>query len=88
MAETKHEAEKHRVFVYSVLNKAGWILETRKSDEEGDASQIKEYLGFIIDTSSMAVRLGVPKKHQVWETISYGCKALFGGLKRRAYFEE
>jgi hypothetical protein len=80
MAENKHEAEKYRVFVYSVLNKAGWILETRKSDEEGDASQIKKHLGFIIDTSSMTVRLGEPKKqrtlHKVWETISYGLKLI------------
>jgi hypothetical protein len=62
--------------VYEILRKAGWILESKKSDQFGDASQSKEYLGFVIDTISMNVRLGDIKKQQilkqVWETIARG----------------
>ena len=79
-ADSEHEAEKHRVFVYGVLEKAGWILEAKKSDHKGEASQAKEYLGFIIDTVSMTVRLEKAKKQrilqQVSETIAYGSKPI------------
>ena len=79
-AETKCQAEKHRVFVYDVLKRSGWILEVKKSDHFGDASRSKEYLGFIIDTESMTVRLGDDKKQrilrQVSETIAYGSKPI------------
>jgi hypothetical protein len=39
-----------------------FIIEANKSDQRGDESQSKENLGFIIDTSSVAVRLAVTKK--------------------------
>ena len=74
-APTEKQAEEHRLIVYEALKKSGWILESQKSDHEGDASQIKEYLGFVIDTSSMSVRLNDLKKQrilqQVSETIAY-----------------
>lgn len=80
VADTMSEAEKHRVFVYDVLKRAGWILEARKSDHEEDASQSKEYLGFIVDTNSMTVRLGESKKerilHQVLETIAHSSRPI------------
>ena len=79
-AETKRKAEEQRKFVYGVLERSGWILERKKSDQEGDASQSKEYLGFIIDTSSMTVRLVEAKKQRILqrvrETISYGSKSI------------
>jgi hypothetical protein len=75
-AASKEKAEEERIVVYETLGNAGWILENKKSDQEGDASQSKEYLGFVIDTVSMTVRLGDFKRQQVikrvWETISYG----------------
>jgi len=75
-AASKEQAEEDRIAVYEVLRKAGWILENKKSDQEGDASQLKEYLGFLIDTISMNVRLTDVKKQQIlkqiWETISLG----------------
>lgn len=79
-AETRRKAEDRHKIVYDVLKRAGWILECKKSDQEGDASQSKEYLGFIIDTNSMTVRLVEAKKQRilqrVWETISYGSKPI------------
>ena len=80
VAETKCKAEDQRTFVYKVLKSSGWILEVEKSDKDGDANQSKEYLGFIIDTTSMTVRLQEAKKQrilqQVSETISHGSKSL------------
>ena len=80
VAETKCKAEDQRTFVYKVLKSSGWILEVEKSDKDGDANQSKEYLGFIIDTASMTVRLQEAKKQrilqQVSETISHGSKSL------------
>jgi hypothetical protein len=62
------------------LQKSEFIIEAKKSDQEGDASQSKENLGFIIDTGNMAVRLEETKKQkqlslqQVNKTIEYGSK--------------
>ncbi|KZS08446.1 Uncharacterized protein APZ42_027551 [Daphnia magna] len=79
-AASQCQAEEHRVFVYDVLQKSGFIIETKKSDQKGDANKSKEYLGFIIDTGSMTVRLGETKKQlilrQVEETIDYGPKPI------------
>jgi len=68
-AASKEQAEEDRIAVYEVLRKAGWILENKKSDQEGDASQLKEYLGFLIDTISMNVRLTDVKKQQILKQI-------------------
>ena len=79
-SDTRLQAEEERLIVYNILKKSGWILEQKKSDQEGDASQSKEYLGFIVDTASMTVRLGETKKQlileQVLATISYGQKPI------------
>ena len=52
----------------------------KKSNQEGGASQLKEYLGFLIDTINMTVRLTDVKKQQilkkVWETIFLGSNKL------------
>ena len=64
-AVSECKAEEHRVFVYDVLRKSGFIIEAKKSDQKGEASQCEEYLGFIIDTSSMTVRLGETKKQLI-----------------------
>lgn len=62
LAKNAEEAEKDRQFVYSTLARAGWSLEERKSDKKGGASQIKNYLGFTIDSKQMTVRLRQDKK--------------------------
>jgi len=80
IAETKCRAEEQRLFVYKILKNSGWILEVEKSDKEGDTNQAKEYLGFIIDTNSMTVRLQEAKKQRILqkvrETISHGSKPI------------
>ncbi len=68
-AASKEQAEEDRIAVYEALRKAGWILENNKLDQEGDASQLKEYFGFLIDTISMNVRLTVVKKQQILKQI-------------------
>ena len=62
LARSAEEAEKDRRFVYQTLRRAGWVLEEKKSDKKGEASQVKDYLGFEIDTNQMSVRLRQDKK--------------------------
>ena len=69
LAKTKEEAEDSRRLAYQALEKAGWILEKQKSDQEGQASQIKEYLGFTIDTTSMTVRLTKSRKEAIKQCV-------------------
>jgi siderophore synthetase component len=79
-SDTKCQAEKERTIVYDVLKMSGWIIEQQQSDQEGNASQCKEYLGFIIDTDNMTVRISEAKKQhiaqQVLETIAHGPKPI------------
>ena len=62
LAESAAEAEGTRAIIYDVLQKAGWIREEKKSDKKGEASQVKEYLGFVINTQEMTVGLSTEKK--------------------------
>jgi len=50
---SKKSIEHHREVVYNVLENAGWQLSREKSDSKGQAAQVKQYLGFIIDTTIM-----------------------------------
>jgi hypothetical protein len=74
-AASESLANENQDFVYDTLAKSGWIIENEKSDKKGDASQIKTYLGFVIDSRSMTVRMEEGKKwrilQQVQETIDY-----------------
>ena len=78
--ESKNEAEKQCVVVYYTLEQSGWIIEVKNSDGVGDASQSKSYLGFIIDTATMSVRMEEAKKQQILqqtrETIAFGLKPI------------
>jgi len=76
LAADADQAEKKREFVYSVLEQAGWTIEARKSDGKGAASQVKKYLGFIIDTMTMTVRLPAEKKSDIQDSIK---KLIRGG---------
>ena len=79
-AESKNEAEEQRVVVYYTLEQSGWIIEMKKSDGVGDASQCKGYLGFIIDTATMSVRMEETKKQRILqqtrETIAFGLRPI------------
>jgi len=80
LAETEDKAEENRVVVYDVLKRSGFIIEFQKSDKKGEASHSKNYLGFIIDTVSMTVRLNEAKRkrimQQVLDTIAYGSRPI------------
>jgi len=51
----------YREVVYEVLTKAGWQISYKKSDKVNEASRIKEYLGFVIDSEKMEVRINEDK---------------------------
>jgi hypothetical protein len=76
LSKGKEKAEEDQKFVYNVLQKAGWIIEIKKSDGPGDASQEKCYLGFLIDTVTLTVRLKPKKKESlkqdVLKTLEFG----------------
>jgi hypothetical protein len=57
LATTAEEVEWSRLFTYKVLKQAGWTLENKKSDKEGQPSQVKDYLGFFIHTVGMTLIL-------------------------------
>ena len=69
LAESKDEAEKIRHIIYEALDKAGWIREPQKSDGAGDAGQVKEYLGFTINTREMTVKVIEEKKADLIKAI-------------------
>lgn len=61
VASSREEAEQALEFVYDTIAKAGWTLEKEKSDTKEEISQVKDYLGFQIDTRSMRV-FATPEK--------------------------
>ena len=69
LASTKSEAEYARKLAYQVLEKAGWTLEDKKSDKEGQASQVKDYLGFLINTNTMRVQLIGDRKEAIKRNV-------------------
>ena len=69
LATTAEEAEKSRKLAYQTLERAGWILESQKSDKEGDASKIKEYLGFVINTATMTVQLKEDRREDIKQQV-------------------
>lgn len=56
LATSEAEAETFRQEVYKTLAAAGWALAPDKSDRANEASQVKKYLGFIIDSNTMKVQ--------------------------------
>ena len=69
LATSENEAEKIRQIIYDTLDKAGWIREPKKSDGVGDAGQVKDYLGFTIDTNQMTVKMVEEKKAELIKAI-------------------
>ena len=65
LASDAYQAELNRVFVYNLLEKLGWTVEMSKSDQAGGSSQCKEYLGFIINTVAMEVKVKPTKLDSV-----------------------
>ncbi len=65
LSKTAEEAETNRIWAYEVIRKAGWVLETNKSDKIEESGQVKKYLGFVIDTQQMLVSAPLDKLDQV-----------------------
>lgn len=55
LAENAGKAEEDRKRVYEIIEKTGWSMAWEKSDGPLEASQVKTYLGFIIDSNKMTV---------------------------------
>lgn len=55
LANSPEQAEEFRVLVLDSMKKAGWQVSYEKSDGPGMASQMKMYLGFVINTSELSV---------------------------------
>ena len=78
LSDSPEQAEKTRKFICQTLLRAGWIVEAKKSDQEGQSSQVKSYLGFTIDTQEMKVSIPREKcssiRKTVQDTVSHGEK--------------
>lgn len=55
LVEKEDEVEKARHLTYDTLARAGWSVERDKSDKKGEASKVKKYLGFLINSETMMV---------------------------------
>jgi hypothetical protein len=69
LAKTEKDPEDFRKLTYKVLGKAGWTLEDKKSDKEGQASQIKEYLGFVNNYITMTIQLKDDRKEAIKKDV-------------------
>jgi len=69
LAETKEQAIEDFDKIFLTLEKAGWVIEREKSDNKEDIDQVKEYLGFIIDTRLMRVWLSERKRENIVKTV-------------------
>jgi hypothetical protein len=56
-AATKAKADADYGLTIAIFTSAGFVIAIEKSDRVGDSSQRKEYLGFIIDTSTLTVEV-------------------------------
>ena len=65
LAKDEKESEEHFKLCLSVLQKAGWQIEKKKSDKVGEGSMKKDYLGFLINTAEMTVSLTRGKKERL-----------------------
>jgi hypothetical protein len=55
LAKSKEQADADYALVQCVFSSAGFSISEEKSDALGDSSQIKEYLGFVINSKTMEV---------------------------------
>jgi len=65
VAGSREQAQEDYKTVLEVLSRSGWQIAKQKSDELDGASQVKEYLGFQIDSANMTVSLTEDKKLQL-----------------------
>jgi len=68
------ESDRFRKIVYDCLRKSGWQISVEKSDSMGDANQVKDYLGFTIDSGSMKVVAPSNKLRKLEELLDLNLK--------------
>lgn len=60
-------------FVLTTLEKAGFVISEEKTDTEESVSQVKVYLGFVIDSVNMTLGVTTEKikdiRKAIWEGI-------------------
>jgi hypothetical protein len=69
-ARSKEKADDDYTLTLCVLASAGLSVSAERSDAPGDSSQVKEYLGFIIDTVRMFIFVPEHKLARVRELLS------------------
>ena len=74
---SREQAIKDLQTIYEGLRKAGWIIAVKKSDSSDTVSQLKNYLGFQIDSRSMRVFLQPQKQQELVDIVS---KLIEGGI--------
>jgi hypothetical protein len=65
VANTLEKARADYTLVRQVLTASGWRIAKNKSDEMQEGSQVKDYLGFVVDSNKMAVFLTQEKKAKI-----------------------
>ena len=70
VAGSKLQAAQDLGAVFEILAKAGWYLAPGKSDSPDTISQTKKYLGFVIDTEDMSVKLTEAKEEQLRQEVA------------------
>jgi hypothetical protein len=65
LAGSKEKGDKDYKLTLDTFLKAGFTIAEDKSDKVGSAAQVKEYLGFAIDTNSMSVHVPKPNLDRI-----------------------
>ena len=60
-AASRFLCEQHLRFVLDTFEKAGYVISSAKTDKPADISQVKSYLGFIINTIEMKIYASAEK---------------------------
>jgi hypothetical protein len=69
IASSKSKADEDYGITLDLFKKAGFTIAEEKSNLIGDAATRKEYLGFLIDTEAMTVKVPVPKMSRIRQLL-------------------
>jgi hypothetical protein len=65
----KEKADRDYATTILTFEKAGFVISREKWDSFGSSSQRKEYLGFIIDTATLTVKVPKPKLDRIGKLL-------------------
>ena len=69
LANSQAQIAQDYATVVGILQRAGWFLAVKKSDTLDSTSQVKKYLGFLIDSQNMKVSIPVDKEQALRQEI-------------------